>query len=52
MLNERIIAEVVTDSDGNWSTDIPIDAPGTYQFLIYENYNKPNARYQAPTHTN
>ena len=42
-----IIAEVVTDSDGNWSTDIPIDAPGTYQFLVYENYDEPNARVSS-----
>ena len=45
--NEILIGEVVTNKDGEWSLNVPIQANGSYQFNVYENYMQTNQTMQS-----
>ncbi|MEK9727623.1 MAG: T9SS type A sorting domain-containing protein, partial [Candidatus Margulisiibacteriota bacterium] len=36
---EKVVGQVLTDIDGNWEIEIPIQSSGTYIFKVYESYN-------------
>ena len=40
--DETIIGQVLTNEDGYWEIELPMNRPGNYIFTIYENFNEEN----------
>ncbi|MBL6723139.1 MAG: S8 family serine peptidase [Candidatus Margulisbacteria bacterium] len=44
--SEIILGTVLTDSNGEWELDVPINYSGNYKFKVYENYLEANQQHE------